>query len=100
MLALVAAGTRAEPAERAIVLSLEESYDLDSTALDALIEFDCAMRTSGIRVQLARLHDAARDLLAAAGQTDLDQRSSYSVDDAVAALQSLPPAPTPDLETP
>jgi hypothetical protein len=32
------------------------------------------------------LHDRARDLIAAAGDTDLDRRSSYSVDDAVAAV--------------
>jgi MFS superfamily sulfate permease-like transporter len=83
MLALVATGTRGDPAMRAVVLSLEESYDLDSTALDALIEFDRAMTHAGYRVQLARLHDRARDLIAAAGETDLDRRSSYSVDDAV-----------------
>jgi MFS superfamily sulfate permease-like transporter len=91
MLALVASGTRSEPAMHAIVLSLEESYDLDSTALDVLVEFDHAMATAGFRVQLARLHDRARDLLAAAGATDLDRRSSYSVEDAVAILESSLP---------
>ncbi|MBN8807542.1 MAG: SulP family inorganic anion transporter [Sphingomonas sp.] len=89
MLALVATGSRADPAIHGIVLSLEESYDLDSTALDALIAFDQAMTKAGLRVQLARLHDRARDLLAAAGETDLDQRSSYSVDDAVIALDQF-----------
>lgn len=83
MLALVANGTRADPAMRAIVLSLEESYDLDSTALDALIEFDRTIAAAGIAIRLARLHDRARDLLVAADATDLAQRSSYSVDDAV-----------------
>lgn len=34
MLGLVLSGTRADPSLHAIVLSLEESYDLDSTALD------------------------------------------------------------------
>lgn len=88
VLALVASGTRAEPAIRAIVLSLEESYDLDSTALDALVEFDGLMHAAGIRVQLARLHDHARDLLAAAGANNLVRYSSYSVDDAVTILLS------------
>lgn len=88
MLGLVAAGTRADPTIRAVVLSLEESYDLDSTALDALIEFDDEMARGGFRVQLARLHDRARDLIVAAGKIDLGQRSSYSVDDAICAVEA------------
>lgn len=95
MLGLVVTGMRAEPAMRAVVLSLEESYDLDSSALDALIEFDGAMARSGFRVQLARLHDRARDLIVAAGHTDLGRRSSYSVDDAICAVE----AATPEQET-
>ena len=94
MLALVANGSRADPTIRAVILSLEESYDLDSTALDALIAFDSTMAKANLRVQLARLHDRARDLLAAAGDTDLDHRSSYSVDDAVVALQRTTETPT------
>lgn len=89
MLALVAAGTHVERSMHGIVLSLEESYDLDSTALDALLEFDRAMTALGLRLQLARLHDRARDLLGAADAKDLAQRSSYSVDDAVATLESF-----------
>jgi len=88
MLELVLAGTRADPTAHAVILSLEESHDLDSTALDALIEFDRMMACDGVRVQLARLHDQARDLIAAAGETDLDQRSSYSVDDAVCVVEA------------
>jgi MFS superfamily sulfate permease-like transporter len=95
MLGLVASSTRNDPAIRAVVLSLEESYDLDSTALDALIEFDRTMAQDGFRVQLARLHDRARDLIAAAGENDLDRRSSYSVDDAVSVAE----AAMPDKET-
>ena len=86
-LAMVTMRTRADPALRGIVLSLEESYDLDSTALDALIEFDGALQTAAIPLQLARLHDRAYDLLKVANATDLDHRSSYSVDDAVALLE-------------
>lgn len=78
---------------RAIILSLEESFDLDSTALDALEECDSVLREAGIRLQLARLHDRARDLLALGGGADLIARSSYSVDDAVAALSSYIPGP-------
>jgi len=88
MFGLVVAGTRADPTIRAVVLSLEESYDLDSTALDALIEFDDEMARIGLRVQLARLHDRARDLIVAAGKIDLGQRSSYSVDDAICAVEA------------
>jgi len=91
MLGLVVTGMRADPAMRAVVLSLEESYDLDSTALDALIEFDGAMARSGFRVQLARLHDRARDLIVAAGNADLARRSSYSVDDAICTVEAAMP---------
>nr|WP_087574263.1 SulP family inorganic anion transporter [Sphingomonas sp. CDS-1] len=78
---------RAEPDRRMLILSLEESFDIDSTALDALTEFDAMMRASGITVQLARVRDHVRDLMRAAGATDLIARSSYSVDDAVQALK-------------
>ena len=92
VLAVIAEHVRAEPAIRAVVVSLEESMDLDSTALDALIEFDALMQARGVRVEFARLHDRARDLLAAAGVSDLEARGSYSVDDAVVALQPEPGA--------
>lgn len=84
--------SRAETGLRAVVLSLEESSDLDSTALDALMEFDGAMRAAGIRLQFARVHDRARDLMAAAGMADLGRRCSFSVDDAVAAVAGEPAA--------
>lgn len=77
--------------ERAIVLSLEESSDIDSTALDALVEFDARMRARGIAVRLARVHDAVRRGLIAAGAADLAAQGSFSVDDAVAAIQSEGP---------
>ena len=81
--------TRAETlACRGIVLSLEESFDLDSTALDALAECDQSLRDAGVRLQLARVHDHVRDVLASGGRSDLIARSSYSVDDAVATLQA------------
>ncbi|MEN2789408.1 SulP family inorganic anion transporter [Sphingomonas oligophenolica] len=81
---------RAQPGLRAVVLSLEESFDLDSTALDALIEFDTRLRKSGMTLHLARVHDRARDLLGAAGPDDIVSRSFYSVDDAVASIGGTP----------
>jgi MFS superfamily sulfate permease-like transporter len=86
-LAAIAARTRAETSIEAIVVSLEESPNLDSTALDALAEFDTHMKTGGIRVQYARVHDHIRRLLERAGLHDMAARSSYSVDDAVTALE-------------
>jgi MFS superfamily sulfate permease-like transporter len=66
-----------------IVLSLEESNDIDTTALDALSEFVAARAQAGQRVVLARAHDRLRDMLVAAGMSSLAQGSTYSVADAV-----------------
>ncbi|HEX7853305.1 MAG TPA: SulP family inorganic anion transporter [Sphingobium sp.] len=71
---------------RSIVLSLEESFDLDSTALDALLEFETLMETRKVQLRLARVRDHVRDLLRDAGATALAEQSNYSVDDAVTAL--------------
>ncbi|HEY4135376.1 MAG TPA: SulP family inorganic anion transporter [Alphaproteobacteria bacterium] len=87
ILSAIALRTRAETAIKAIVVSLEESFDLDSTGLDALLEFDRTLQAAGLTVQFARVHDRLRDLLAAAGGADLLARSSYSVDGAVVALE-------------
>jgi MFS superfamily sulfate permease-like transporter len=78
---------RATSGLRTAILSLEESFDIDSTALDALIELDQRLSAVGLTLQLARVHDRVRDLLAAAGAQSLAKHSSYSVDDAVIALQ-------------
>jgi len=82
----IAAAARAEAGTRAIVLSLEETSDLDTSALDALGGFDAAMARAGIRVQLARVHDHVRDVLATDGAAGLLARSSYSVDDAIGVI--------------
>ncbi|MET0363765.1 MAG: SulP family inorganic anion transporter [Sphingobium sp.] len=85
MLGTIAA--QSQPAQcHAIILSLEESFDLDSTALDALGECDAQLARAGVRMQLARVHDHVRDALEKGGLADLLARSSYSVDDAVQAL--------------
>jgi MFS superfamily sulfate permease-like transporter len=85
IMSLVAARQAAEPTVRVVILSLEESADLDSTALEALLEFDATLQARGVRLRLARTRDAIRDLLAAADARDLLTRIDFSVDDAVMA---------------
>jgi len=75
----------ATPPAKLIVLSLEESPDLDSTALEALGEFCLWLAGRGTELRLARLKDRARDALARANLPLLPAGSlDYSsVDDAV-----------------
>jgi len=65
-----------------LILSLEESDDLDSTALDALDEFAQSLEGAGCRLILARAHDKVRDVLSAAGFGALADTSTFSVADA------------------
>ena len=67
---------------RVLILSLEESDDLDSTALDALDEFSQSLDRVGCRLILARAHDRVRDVLSAAGFGALADASTFSVADA------------------
>ncbi|MDW5316728.1 SulP family inorganic anion transporter [Rhizobium sp. PL01] len=83
----IASRIRADSNNSCVVVSLEESFDLDSTALDALLEFDTTVRASGKRVQYARVHDRARDLIETAAP-EIAGRCSVSVDDAVSAVLS------------
>src|SRR5471032_584148 len=85
VLTQISAKLAAEPGVRIAVVSLEETSELDTTALDALLEFDTRMKALEIRVQLARVRDSVRDLIKRAGAADLLMRISFSVDDAVAA---------------
>lgn len=74
-----------------VVLSLEESNDLDSTAIDALADFAMAQAAAGRRIMLARAHDRLRDVLCAGGPgllRDLAQHAAFSVADAVATISS------------
>lgn len=89
LLGLIGDQSRADPDIRAVIVSLEESFDLDSSALDALLEFDRLMQASGLPVSFARVHDHIRDLFVSEGTADLQRRSSYSVDDAVSAVDTL-----------
>ena len=67
-----------------VVLSLEESNNLDATAIDALSEFATDMAKNGRKVILARTHDAVHAVLKVAGLAELAHNSAFSVADAVA----------------
>jgi MFS superfamily sulfate permease-like transporter len=69
-----------------VVLSLEESPDLDSTSLEALNEFCEWLAARAIHIRVARLKDRARDALACTMIAQLSAASALdysSVDDAV-----------------
>lgn len=74
-----------QPGTKLIVLSLEESADLDSTALESLGEFCIWLNAREAELRLARLKDAARDALLRANLPRLSGAAlDYSsVDDAV-----------------
>ncbi|MBU6268222.1 MAG: STAS domain-containing protein [Sphingomonadales bacterium] len=78
------AASAANRAGHTLVLSLEESNDLDATALDALAEFATGQTQAGRQLILARAHDRVRDLLRDAGLPDLADDCTFSVADAVA----------------
>jgi MFS superfamily sulfate permease-like transporter len=65
-----------------VILSLEESDDLDATALDALDEFAQGLHGAGCRLILARARSRVRDVLSAAGLAMLAENSTFSVADA------------------
>jgi MFS superfamily sulfate permease-like transporter len=74
-----------QPAVKLVVFSLEESADLDSTALESLGEFCSWLNGRGGELRLARLKDSARDALLRANLPQLSGEAlDYSsVDDAV-----------------
>jgi MFS superfamily sulfate permease-like transporter len=73
------------PAARLIVLSLEESPDLDSTSLETLCEFCVWLASRGAQLRVARLKERAREALLRAEPPQLSASTlDYSsVDDAV-----------------
>ena len=83
VLGSIAAQARAAGAP-VLVLSLEESHDLDSTAIDALDEFASSLAAVGTHVILARAHDHVREVLMRAGLNKLAQSATFSVADAAA----------------
>ena len=85
---------RRRPRVRVLVLSLEESPNLDSTTLEVLDEFCAWLGARSVELRLARLKDAARDALLRARIEQLHARTlDYSsVDDAVRGQRVTPPA--------
>ncbi len=71
-----------------LVLSLEESSDLDSTALECLLELDQRLAGRGKRLLLARVKEPVRALLRACAPDGLgrEDRQFWSVADAAAAV--------------
>jgi MFS superfamily sulfate permease-like transporter len=75
-----------------VVLSLEETPDLDGTSIEALHDFGTQIRQRGPRLLLARLKEDVQDALRRASMTDLAPSSSaLSVDDAVSEAIALRP---------
>lgn len=87
ILAQAAAESTKRPASAAIVLSLEESDDLDSSAVEALAELTKTLSTQNKTLHLARVHDRSRAVLDAAGMNQLADSAGFSVADAVAAVE-------------
>jgi SulP family sulfate permease len=75
------------PAVKSIVLSLEESSDLDSTAAECLLELDRRLSAMGRLLSLARVKEPVRALLHQLDPTGVGHhdRLFWSVDDAVQA---------------
>jgi|CZQE01.1.fsa_nt_gi MFS superfamily sulfate permease-like transporter len=87
-LGTIATKVLARTGNRDVVLSLEESDDLDSTALEAIAEFEKMLEAKGLSLHLARAHDRVRDVLVAAGFDRLAEGASFSVADAVSAVRA------------
>ena len=87
----------ATPGVARLILSLEESPDLDATSLEALGDLAAWARARGLVLSLARVKDSVRHLLARFDSPDLPPTSyaAWSVDDAV---RTAPPAPTAHAE--
>jgi len=73
------------PEASRVVLSLEESPDLDATSTEALLDFAAQLRMAGATLVLARVKDRLRDLLDRVASPELPAASyaAWSVDDAV-----------------
>ena len=87
-------------AVRFVILSLEESSDLDSTAAECLLELYQRLKDNGQQLILARVKGAVRELLASLAPDQLSSPASmfWSVADAVEfsiARQPLNPNITP-----
>jgi sulfate permease, SulP family len=87
VLAAIGTQVRSMPGLHAVIVSLEETPDLDSTSIEALSDFAQAMDGKGIVFLLARVKDHVRDVLQRAALGELPERrvAGWSVDDAVTA---------------
>ena len=96
LLAAARAQVQAQSAVRLVVLSLEESPDLDSTALETLAEFCNWLAARGAELRVARLKELAREALlrAALPQLPVSTLDYSSVDDAVRG-ECVSPGPPP-----
>jgi sulfate permease, SulP family len=85
VMALARAKVQRVPSVKLVVLSLEESPDLDGSCLESLSEFSTWLGQRQVELRLARLKDSARDALLRAKLAQLPAASlEYSsVDDAV-----------------
>jgi MFS superfamily sulfate permease-like transporter len=85
MLAIVRQQIGAPGAVKTLILSLEESPDLDGSSIESLMELASFAGERGIELLLARLHDPARAVLTRASIPGLPASalSNWSVDDAV-----------------
>ncbi len=85
LFAAIRARAEADPTLHAVIVSFEDSPDLDSTSVEALREFAQAMRLRGTTVLLARVKDQVRDMLQRAQLPELPPASyaPWSVADAV-----------------
>ncbi|OOG48721.1 SulP family inorganic anion transporter [Rhodanobacter sp. C01] len=93
VLALARQQVESHPDSHTVVLSLEESPDLDSTALEALADFAAWLGARGIALRVARLKDAVRALLLRAALPQLMPQALdfWSVEDAAKAVVHAPP---------
>ena len=88
-LAAIRALLDARAGVQVLVLSLEESVDLDSTALEALAEFSAWMARSRRHLVLARVKEDVRELLQRTAVQGPPTPCYWSVADAVAATRVL-----------
>ena len=87
---------------RTVVLSLEESSDLDSTAVECLLELDHRLRAMGKGLVLTRVKEPVRELLARWNPQGVgaEERMYWSVADAAHAHRWPAEGPSPALSPP
>lgn len=81
----------ADPSIHTVIISLEESPNLDSSSIEALLDFYRSVAIDGRRLFLARLKGPVSDLLTGLQSLDIPANSlnSLSVDDTVRLAQTL-----------